>query len=79
MTTSLRVTDASDLLKLLTQTTQESVPDNPAEQLSDYVPAPASGSDMVALSDSVTLPNTPHAPTYTYGSAVAMYAKAEWS
>ena len=79
MTTSLRVTDASDLLKLLTQTTQESVPDNPAEQLSDYVPAPASGSDMVALSDSVTLPNTPQAPAYTYGSAVAMYAKAEWS
>lgn len=79
MTTSLRVTDASDLFKLLTQTTQESVPDNPAEQLSDYVPAPASGSDAVALADGVTLPNTPHAPAYAYGSAAAMYAKAEWS
>ncbi|HEV7216698.1 MAG TPA: hypothetical protein VGP33_16450 [Chloroflexota bacterium] len=79
MTTSLRVTDASDLLKLLTQTTQDSVPDNPAEQLSDYVPAPASGSDGVALADGLTLPNTPHAPAYTYGATVAMYARAEWS
>ena len=79
MSTSLRVTDASDLLKLLTQTTQDSVPDNPAEQLSDYVPAPATGSDDVALADGVTLPNTPHLAAYTYGSAGAMYAKAEWS
>ncbi|MGI8915595.1 MAG: hypothetical protein ACR2JY_17715 [Chloroflexota bacterium] len=79
MTTSLRVTDASDLLKLLTQTTQDSVPDNPAEQLSDYVPAPATGSEGVALGDSVALPNTPHAPAYAYGHATAIYAKAEWS
>jgi len=79
MTTSLRVTDASDLLKLLTQTTQDSVPDNPAEQLSDYVPAPATGSDDVAMADGLTLPNTPHTAAYAYGNASAMYAKAEWS
>jgi|GEM_PF-5220883 hypothetical protein len=79
MSTSLRVTDAGDLLKLLTQTTQDSVPDNPAEQLSDYVPAPETGSDEVALADSVTLPNTPHAAAYIYGSASALYAKAQWS
>ena len=79
MTTSLRVTDASDLLKLLTQTTQESVPDNPAEQLSDYVPAPETGSEAVALTDAAGLPNTPHTPAYQYGNATALYAKAEWS
>lgn len=79
MSTSLRVQDASDLLKLLTQTTQESVPDNPAEQLSDYVAAPATGSEAVTVTDGVALPNTPHAPAYTYGNAAAQYAKAEWS
>jgi hypothetical protein len=79
MTTSLRVTDASDLLKLLTQTTQERVPDNPAEQLSDYVAAPATGSEVVTLADGLTLPNTPHAPSYAYGDATSRYAKAEWS
>lgn len=79
MATSLRVVDASDLLKLLTQTTQESVPDNPAEQLSDYVPAPETGSDGAPVSDGVTLPNTPHGSTYQYGDAAAIYAKAQWT
>jgi hypothetical protein len=64
---------------LLTQTTQESVPDNPAEQLSDYVAGPATGSDAVTVADSVALPNTPHATTYAYGSITSQYAKAEWS
>lgn len=78
MSVPLRVTDAADLLKLLTQTTADSTPDNPAEQLADYVPAPTGGNEVMAVADSVALPNTPHSPTYVYGEAVALYAKAQY-
>lgn len=80
MTTSLRMRDAADLLKMLTQTTGATTPDNPAEQLSDYVPAPETGSDDVAVTDGLTTPNTPHGPTYTYNtSGVSIYGLAQYS
>lgn len=79
MATPLRVTDAADLLKLLTQTTADSTPDNPAEQLADYVPAPAGGTEDIAVTDSATLPNTPHGATYVYGDATSSYGRAQWS
>lgn len=79
MATSLRVVDAADLLKLLTQSTQDATPDNPAEQLSDFVAAPSVGSEPVAITDSLTTPNTPHGPNYVYGDAASMYGRAQWS
>lgn len=78
MSTSLRIVDAQDLLKLLAQSTQDATPDNPAEQLSDFVPAPDSGSDDVTVTDGVSTPNTPHGPTYTYGNAVSVWGLSQW-
>ncbi len=79
MTLPLQVSDAPDLWKLLTQTTQQDTPDNPSEQLSDYVPAPTNGSDSVAVTDSLTFPNAGHSSTYLWGNRVSMWNKAEWS
>lgn len=79
MSLPLRVQDLADLLKLLTQSTQASAPDNPAEQLSDYVPAPASGSDAAALADATSFPNFGHGAAYAYGAAPSMYAKAQYA
>ena len=78
MATPLRVLDAPDLLKLLIQSTGDTTPDNPAEQLSDFVPAPATGTDDVGVTDSVTLPNAGHGPNYLYGDATAIYGLSQW-
>lgn len=78
MATPLRVLDAPDLLKLLIQSTGDTTPDNPAEQLSDFVPAPATGSDDVAVTDSITTPNAGHSGTYTYGAAASRYGLSQW-
>ena len=79
MSLPLRVQDLADLLKLLTQSTQASAPDNPAEQLSDYVPAPASGGETVAVADGTAFPNFGHGAAYTYRDGSSMYAKAEYA
>ena len=79
MATSLRVLDAPDLLKLLMSTTGETVPDNPAEQLSDFVPSPATGSDVVTVTDSVTVTARATPPDYLYNAADAIWGLAQWS
>lgn len=90
---TIQVVDAADMFKLLTQTTQPDVPDNPAEQLSDYVAAPASGSDDVALTDvqresmaplvvtviTMNYPYVDHSGTYVYADPSSMWEKAQWS
>ena len=78
MATPLRVLDAPDLLKLLVQTTGDTVPDNPAEQLSDFVASPATGSDDVAITDSVSVTPRDYPPAYHYGDADAIYGAAQW-
>ena len=74
----MRVQDIADLLKLLTQATQGAVPDNPAEQLSDYVPAPGTGSEDLTVADGVSFPNAGHSGAYQYGNASSLYAKAQY-
>jgi hypothetical protein len=78
MATSLRILDAADLLKMLTQSTADTTPDNPAEQLSDFVAAPPAGTESIAVTDTASLPNPNVTPPYTYGQAIAYYGVAQW-
>jgi hypothetical protein len=78
MATPLRVLDAPDLLKLLMSTTGDDVPDNPAEQLSDFVPSPATGSDDVVITDSVTVTARATPPNYLYNAADAIWGLAQY-
>jgi hypothetical protein len=72
---AVRVEDLQDLLKMLTQTTERSVPDNPAEVLAlyDY------GTDDVATADAVSFPDFGHSPAYVYNDATSMWNRAQWS
>lgn len=81
MATPLRPADIADLLKLLVQSTADSTPDNPAEQLSDYVGAPPVGSDAIALTDTLTLPFTPHNSTYVWTdpTGASKWNRGQWS
>lgn len=77
MALPIRVSDLTDLLKLLIQSTAPTTPDDPAEVLSDYIAAPTTGTESVTTADSVSV--TAHGATYTYGDAAAIYGRAQWS
>ena len=77
MALPIRVSDLTDLLKLLVQSTTPTAPDNPAEVLSDYIAAPTSGAESVTTVDGVSI--TTHGSTYVYGDAAAIYGRAQWS
>ena len=70
----LRPINMPDLIKNLLQSTQTSVPDNPAEVLNDF----ASGVEDVAVADAISTPNHLHSGTYVYNDASSMYGKAQY-
>jgi len=72
---AVRIEDLQDLLKMLTQTTELTTPDNPAEVLAlfDY------GTDDVAMADASSTPLTPHGTSYVYNDSGSMWNRAEWS
>lgn len=74
-----RPLDAADLLRNLTQASQPTAPDNPAELLTDYVTSSTGTGDDVAITDAISTPDTPHGGTYLYNDATSLYNRAQWS
>lgn len=79
MALPLRPLDMADLLRNLLQASDQTIADNPAELLTDYVSGTASTPDDVALTDSISTPDTPHAAPYLYNDATSLYNRAQWS
>ena len=78
MSTSLRVSDMADVIKLLTQTTAQTAPDDPSEVLNDFVSGTVSPDD-VAVADTVAFPNFGHSGTYKWSTSPARWNLAQWS
>lgn len=79
MALPLRPLDLADLLRNLLQASEQTITDNPAELLTDYVSGTAANPDDVSVTDSLALPNFGHSGTYVYADPTSKWNAAQWS